>query len=398
MCASFKNAFKKKSVKIPPSVLDVLSEKELPKGFVYKEIQQGLICITAEKMQITITKDNLEIPLKLKSKNLNEILEYLYLTQDTLKVKGDIDINGSKFNLSELIKKPFDELNVTNGVLEIIPKQFKEFELKIGCGKLNKLIKVKRQPWEDIERAYFKRVDSDGLNISYIINNNKNTVDFKIDVDIDKCENIKNVLENLEMAKGFYEGNLTINDKALNFENVNYEYDIEVLGNMLKFYEWVDQISRILDIDIKPCKDISIEDVESVSKLYRTLVENRPYKEFGNIDKLNLSTTKRVDSNALKKDNYGSFQFSCNTEFNILHHTISLKTIIVIYNIQISDVKEISKPNVFEYELKINNIEGKRIYQSIICFKDDQSYNSYISSNENIVNELSTAEELNMDI
>lgn len=398
MCASFKNAFKKKSVKIPHSVLDVLSEEKLPKGFLYKYIGQGFICITCQNMQITITKDNLEIPSKLKDKDFNEILEYIYLTQDTLKIKGDIEINGIKFNLSELIKKPFEELNITDGVLEIIPEQFKEFELKISCGMLSKRIKVKRQPCEDVERAYFKRIDSDGLDISYIMDNNKNNVDLKIDVDINKCKNIKSVIENLEMAKGFYEGNLSINGKVLNLKNMNYDYDIDVLENMLKFYKWTNQISQMLDIDINPCKDIRVEDVESVYKLYRTLIENRPYKEFCNIDKLSLSTTKRVDSNILTKDNVGAFQFSCNTEFDLLHENISLKTIVVIYNIQISKVEEICISNGFEYELKINNIEGERIYKSIICFKDDESYNTYVSENKNIVNELSTAEELNIDM
>lgn len=394
MCASFKDAFKKKAVRIPSSVLEVLAEKELPKGFRYKEIEPGLLCVTTENMKIDIRKENLEIPANLEDKSFSEILEYAYLTQSELKIKGEVYINGSKFNISKLVKKPFDiqNLNIDNGILRIVPEPFKEFELEIKSGELRKIIKIKRQPYYDIEKAYFKRIDSDGLEISYTVINKK-SVDFDIKVDVDKCKNVKKVIENLEMCKGFYEGNFMINGQKLPIDKVTYDRDI--LDNMINIYKKIEKIDDLLNIDIKPSKDINIEDIECINILYRTLIENKPYKEYGKIDKINLSTTQKINEEIFKEGYSGAFQFASDIELNLLGSVIKLKTIIVIYNIEISDIKEVIKDNGFDYEIKLDNIEDRKIYQSILHFKDEEAYHSYIN-NKNIVNDLSNAEELNI--
>ena len=252
MCANFKDAFSKKSVKIPPSVLNVLSEN-LPKGFEYKEIEAGVICVTSKNMKITISKDNLEIPSDLKDKTFNEILEYFYSTQTNLKIKGKVNINGEKFDLSELVDMPFSDNKVIDGILELVPEPFKSFELKISCEGLNKVIKVKRQANENIKKLYFSTIDSDGLNISYVIDNDRQDINFKIDVDIDNCKDIKSTIENLKLVKGFYEGKSKINSETLNLKQVKkkHNYDLDVLNNMIDFYTKVDKIGKILNIIIK---------------------------------------------------------------------------------------------------------------------------------------------------
>lgn len=395
MCANFKKAFEKKEIIVPNSILKQL-EKDLPKGFQYKSLNNGTCMAVPDDVSKIIRKESFIIPRELKDKSIDEILQYTYSSQEPLKFKSDIYIDDEVIKVEDMVKFPFSAEKIYCGQLALIPKPFEEFSLELEGNNVKKIINVKRQPSKDINKISIKSTQLNDLQFSYIMDLESSKIDFNIDINFEYCDSIERLIDNLKIYKSFGEGKLKIAGIDMGEKSLGFRTTInnKVIDDMITFYEKLFKVTDLINIEIKPSESISSDDIYSLEELYRALVEKKPYKEYINIDKLNIRTTKELDEDLFLNKEGASFQSSGNFECSILGYTIELPTIIVIYNIIVTKVNSVKYENIIDYELDITNMDGKKIYKSCIHFKNKEEHDNYINAIENIVEELKEAQEL----
>ncbi|RDY25396.1 hypothetical protein CHL78_018405 [Romboutsia weinsteinii] len=399
MCANFKKAFQKRETSIPNSILKQL-EKDLPKGFYYKPNNDGACIMIPDDINKIIKKESFIISKELKDKSIDEILQYTYSSQQPLKFKNSIEIDSKIIKVEDMVKFPFSAEKISTSELVLLPIPFEVFTLQLECDNVKKIINVKRQASEDINKINIKSVDSSDLEFSYMMDLKEPKIDFNIDINFESCNSLEQLIENFKLYKAFGEGKLKVagidlGDRAHEFKtNINND----AVSDMIDFYQKLLEVTSLIDIKVIPKENISREDIYSLEELYTTLVKQKPYKENININKLNLKASKELDEDIFLGKKGAAFQSSGNFECNILGSTIVLPTIVVIYNIIVTKVNKEKSENIIDYDLDITNMEGKKIYKSCIHFKNKEEHDNYISTVDNIVEELSGAQELKIEV
>lgn len=396
MCANFKKAFKKEDISVPDSILKQL-EKDLPTGFQYKSLNDGVCIMVPDDINKIIKKESFIIPKHLEDKAIDDILKYMYSSQEPLKFKKDILVEGEALKMEDMIKFPFRSKAISNGEVVLLPSPFEEFNIELEAYGVKKNITIKRQASKNVDIATFKRVDFNDLDFSYTFDLINTKINFNIDINFENCKSIGTLLENLKLYKAFAEGNLKLGSINLSDKRHKFKANInkQVIDDMITFYDKLLEITELINIEIKPKERIDKNDICSVEELYKSLIEKKPYKEYISIDKLNIGASKDIDKEFFSSSDGIAFQASCDCEWNVLGSKIVLPSIMVIYNIIVNDIRKVDSIDGIEYELDIKNISGEKIYKSIIHFKNNEEHDEYIKSVDNVIESLKDAEELN---
>ncbi len=396
MCANFRKAFESKNISVPDSILKQL-EKDLPDGFKYKSLDDGTCIMIPDDINKIIKKESFVLPKYLENKNINEILQYSYSSQEPLKLKENIPLDDGILIVKDMLKFPFRTEEVSLGEIVLVPSPFYEFNLELSGNGVKKNITMKRQKSKSINQIIFKRVDSRDLDFSYVLDSKSSKIKFRININFEQCDSIEELINNLKLYKSFGDGTIKISGTNIGKEGHNFKINIDrnALDSTIDFYEKLLKITKLINIDIKPKSSIDNEDIYCVEELYRTLIDNKPYKEYIQINKLNITMLDELHKDLISNNEGFAFHSSCKYECNILGYSIELPSIIAIYNIVITDVKILNSNKYIDYELDISNAKGKKIYRSCIHFKDEDAHNNYIKNIGNIIKELEDAEEIN---
>lgn len=395
MCANFKKAFKKENISVPDSILKQL-EKDLPNGFQYKSLSDGSCVMIPDDVNKIIKKESFIIPDHLVDKDIDEILKYTYSSQEPLKFKKNILVEGEVLKMEDMVKFPFRAEEISFGEVALLPSPFEEFNIGLEAYEVKKNIAMKRQASKNVDRVTFKRVDFNDLDFSYTFDLNNIKINFNIDINFEKCNSIGILLENLKIYKAFAEGSLKLGNINLSDKRHKFKANInkQVIDDMITFYDKLLKITNLINIEIKPKERIDKNDICSVEELYKSLIEKKPYKEYISIDKLNIGASKDIDKEFLSASDGIAFQASCDCEWTVLGTKIVLPSIMVIYNIIVNNIREVDSIDGIEYELDIKNISGEKIYKSIMHFKNNEEHADYIKSVGNVIESLKDAEEL----
>lgn len=397
MCANFRKAFENKNMSVPDSILKQL-EKDLPDGFKYKSLNDGVCIMIPDDINKIIKKESFILPKELEDKNIKEILQYSYSSQEPLKLKESIPLDDSILEIKDMLKFPFRAEEVSLGEIVLVPSPFHEFDLELSGNGVKKNIIIKRQKSKNTNKIIFKRVDSIDLDFSYILDLESSNINFSININFEKCTSIEELIVNLKLYKSFGDGTIKIFgiDIAKKGHDFKVNIDKNALDSIIDFYEKLLKITKLINIDIKPKSSIDNEDIYCVEELYRTLIDNKPYKEYIQMNKLNITMLNELDKDLILNKKGFAFHSSCKYECDILGYSIELPSIIAIYNIIVTDVKMLNSDKYIDYELDTSNIKGKKIYKSCMHFKDKDAYSNYIKSIDNIIEELKDAEEINL--
>lgn len=137
-------------------------------------------------------------------------------------------------------------------------------------------------------------------------------MNLSLNLNIDNADSPKEAVDAYKIYYGFIQGKIRFNGADLNAVP-NKNEDLGSIKEVIKLWERVDLIGEKLKIAFKPNDSLSQNDVLWIEKLYKSFVEDEPYKEYIKVDSM---TTEIVDIN--KKELMSSkglaLQFTNNEE------------------------------------------------------------------------------------
>lgn len=395
MFANFKKAFRKDETtyyKIPQAILESMSDK-LPEGFEYVQVGRKT-CAIKSKSKKTNIKIKLKLDDKVNIKTPEELLEYLYRSQKEVEIDSNIiELDGVKFNVNDLVKMPFslNEFDEKNIKLILKPIPFsKLIRLIIGYGDKNIEMNFQRQPYEDLHKSLFKSIDRKSLVISYIIDEVSKSITVNITINIGEAKSVEEIVTISEIYKCFKNGKGKIADIELNrgFDNANEESGLD---SSIQFWNKVSLLSKELGILFKPQKEIKKSDIDLVEKLYRSFIQDRAYKEFINIEEIEVTLSKESDNSSLLNKEGIVLDFVSNNEYNLLGQNLNLWDHVMWCNLKIKDIVLIDKKK-FKYKFIIDTESSKKIFQVVKHFKSIEEIETYRENISKNVEELENIE------
>ncbi|WP_246503548.1 abortive infection system toxin AbiGii family protein [Clostridium polyendosporum] len=391
MFSNFQKAFLKKSEineLIPKEIVKSLGEK-LPEGFEYKCIGHDTCGIAPTSLQLNIGM-SIEIPDDLfkefKPSTMHELMEFIYRTQRQLKVvpdeEGCILLNGIKFKIEDMIKFPLEDKIMVGTELYIRPEPFQPpFKVRIEGEGITKHISFQRQPYADMHKSYFKNVDDSVLQISYILDEKNNTIKFIFNIDIEKSKNAKEIIEGLKLYQSCLKGEV----KIAGINLAKFIDEDKAIEKTIEFWNRICQLERKLDVEFLLDFPIKIDDITWIEKLYRSFVEEKPYKQYVNVDKITIRKIDKYNKEELTTSSDLMFYFVQNSELEIWGVKINMYDGVGLFGFKVSDIVLTNK-EMAEYELLLKSTTDSGIYQSIRHFakkEEAEKYKSCIKDLEN---------------
>lgn len=394
MFANFKKAFKKDETtyKIPQAILESMSDK-LPEGFEYVQVARKT-CAIKSKNKKTNIKVKLKLDDKVNIKNPQELSEYLYRSQKEVEIDSSIiEFDGFKFSVNDLIKMPFssNEFDEKNIKLILKPVSFpKPIPLIIGYGDNNIEMNFQRQPYEDLHKSLFKSIDRKSLVISYMLDEVSKGITVNITINIGEAESVEEIVIISEIYKCFKNGKGKISNIELNkgFDNANEESGLD---SLIQFWNKVNLLSKELGILFKPQKEIKKSDIDLVEKLYKSFIEKKPYREFINIDEIEVTFSKESDNSGMLNKDGIVLDFTSNNEYKLLGQKLNLLDHVMWCNLKIKDIVLIDKKN-YKYKFIIDEESSNKLFQVIRHFKSIEEIEIYRESISRNVNDLENIE------
>lgn len=382
MFSDFQKAFLMKdeiNESIPVEIVKTLSEK-LPSGFEYKAIGRGACAIIPTshkskfKLKVEIPDDLLK---EFKPTTAKELVEFIYRTQCKLKIipdnEGCITLNDTKFKVNDMIKFPLDSKVMVGTELYICPEPFQPpFVVKIEGGGVTKDISIQRQPYADMNKSFFKNVYNNILKVSYILDEKKNTIKFTFEINIEKSKNVKEILEYLKLYQSYLKGEL----KFAGIKLLKPLDEDKAIEKTIEFWKRIFELERKLDIEFLVQFPITINDSIWIEKLYRSFVEEKPYKEYINMDKLTVQGMKRYKKIDITNKRGVSFQFVQNSKLEIWSIKFDMYDSVGLFDLVISNIEVVNEESE-EYELSVEPATSEGIYQSIRHFIKEEDAKNY---------------------
>ncbi|TYS51171.1 abortive infection system toxin AbiGii family protein [Bacillus infantis] len=403
MFANFEKAFfpkKESGKKIPEEVLKSLSEK-LPEGYVYTSISDNAVGITPLNSPISIQGFSVQLPEGLpeqfKPSSWNELSEFIYRTQRKVKLILDEDncikINGNRFEVDEVIDFPFSDSKYKGADLFMVPQPFQPpFTILIKGNDVIKTLTIQRQPYPDMHKSLFKSIDNSSFELSYIVYEEEEKINFNFKTNIEKAKTIQEVIDSLNLYNSFIKGTIIINNIELPRPN-EVELEDESIIETINFWEKVQVLNNLLDVEFLPEPQTEFEDVKLIEELYRSLYGKLPFKEDVNINNLTLNGYQGDTINDLINKYDLSFQFIRTSNVKLLGAEFELYSVVAFFDFIVKDVEIISDNDA---NLIIQPLEGKNIFQSTKHFYSLEEAKKYIEQNN--ISELHDAQTLHKNI
>lgn len=398
MFSNFKKAFKvdESNTKIPDAVIEALSDR-LPSGFEYTQIDKETIGVVTTSEQMNM-KVRLKYPNDFEPKSSMELMEYLYRTQQELTVPTNtIEINGHSFTPTELFTFPLTETEVSNEDFKLVvkPSPFPDpfpIYVELEDDEVNgKYFQIKRQPYADMGKSQFKSIDNGPLNLSYIIDEKNRSLNLTLNLNIDKSNSPKEAVEAYKIYDGFIQGKIRFNGAVLNAVP-NKNEDLDSIKEVIKLWEKVDLIGRKLNLAFKLNDNLSQNDVLWIEKLYKSFIEEKPYKEYIKIDNLTTEIVD-IDKKEIMSSKGLALQFTNKEDIKLLGKNITLYNLVALFDLK---VIEIIEKDGLKYEFKIEPTTKDGTYRSIKHFINEKELTGYNPSE--VLQEFQNAEFINLDI
>ena len=376
MLTSFDKEFKSKDLskyKIPDVIINLLNSK-LPEGLKYKDIGKGICVVDSEKeVGIKVGGLDIEIPTKLKvlrkdkKITFEDIKKYSYNTQTAIRLKpksnGEIYLNDEKINVNNIICRPLEKENKFINIIEMKPPKFPEpHKITLTTPKGNMEFVMKRKIIDSIDERVIENINNSFLKFKIIINEKLE----KINIKISTAENIEN-FSIKEIRDGIKIYNEVVDGRSkLGTFLIEGMISDKIPDSIISIYDKLFDLENILGKNFIPKREFG-EEINSILKLHRCLVEKKPYRI--NIDDMELITnlTEEKAKELLNKEiNIEKVEVG---EIDILGVNIKIHTIIRSYETFLS---KFNKININNEELKIY-LEGEKSFVSMMHFLSEDT-------------------------
>lgn len=357
------------SDQVPKEVIDALTN-QLPEGFEYGLLENGAVALTplTEDIQIGGLTFNLNDPVfgEFVPKNTTEALEYLYRSQNKLTLNladnEGVYINNQFFKMSDVIKFPLGEVTTGNHLITITPHPFKPpFELKLETKDITELFMVQRVPYADMNKLKFESINDGSFKISYIIDVKKERFNFNFKIQFDNVVSSLDMLHALKLYYGCLTGDFKLHGHKMKYNDYNEEEAKSVLQN-IELWEKILLIEEKLDVKFTPDIGLDKDDEIITEKIYRSLIENKPFKEFVTINDFTMSKAEDSSTmnNILGKEEI-SFSLTNEVHISLLGVNINLYMLTYLFNLIVTKYEEVDD----KIKLLTEAPKGKKTYQVV---------------------------------
>lgn len=386
MFADFNKAFfnNDTKLKIPQEVMTALNEK-LPKGFKYVEIDNGILGLTPESPEISIGgfifDTSNEVFGKFKPSNVNEVMEFLYRTQKSYKINVDSDdklnINGTEFKIEELTDYPYEEKPLGKYSFTIIPQPFQSpFSFNLEGDGIKKEFIIERQPFADMHKSLYKSVNDRNFEITYILDEEKQNISFNFNLNIKSSKSVAELLEYLKLYYSCTIGDIKINGDKIPKVQMNSLED-KSMKETIRFWEKVLTLEEVLSVNFIPDPQIELNEVICIEKLYKSLIEKKPFKEYISIDEITIKgVLNDFDIKRIVGVKGVSFSFQQSSSIKVLGVKLDLNSIVYYFDMKVKSYKCINKIEQ-NYKLFIESCKDRKIYQSILYLINEEESEKY---------------------
>lgn len=348
MFSNFNSTFKenkKNNLKLPKEIIEILNN-ELPKELEYKEVDEGICAIvSANNKPMNIkTKIKLpDIPEKIKEDihSFEDVYEYLYRSQKKCEIipdkDGNIIVNNSKIKAKDFIKNVREDEKFEK--LELIPPPFpKAIKTKIKAGNIIKEFDIERQPYESMKIIFLKSIQEKPISIKLYIKD-ENTVDLNININIRDLKNVNEIVEVCEFYKGFLSGDIQLGDVITEDIKVKKKSPNVFIDKKIDFWKKALEIEKKLNIKFNATK-IDNKDYVWILKLYKSIIENVPFKISSKINSLEIGDTNFYEKTNEILGEMMLFEYIKQEEIEVMGQRIKIYILERIYNYKVKEVKK----------------------------------------------------------
>ncbi|SFH91500.1 Putative abortive phage resistance protein AbiGii toxin [Pseudobutyrivibrio sp. OR37] len=388
------------------SALQKAIDSDLPEGLTYSKVTDDFFAVTSTSGETNITF-KVEIPEKAKKalKNVSDITsqtiaEYLYNSQTALNIIGDsnhcIDLNGNKIPIEKIGSYPFSNIEIKEARMFLMPPPMNEvIELKIGDGNIKKDLILLRQPNDSVyERKYVSDKTSCFQFTYYIDPEHIENIRFAFDISSENANSATDMLESYQLINAICDNRLHINEHHLVVNNTPNMKKIPL--NIIKFWKRVVSLENHLNKRFTVNKGIKTIDARNVNSLYRSLIDNNPFR----IDCDSVS----LDGHDLSKDfvrglignNENYIEFVEKKRIEVLGVDIEVIILSGIFNARLCEEESILDYDNNIFKLKLIGKEGKQLYESKIYFLPDDveiDESKALKSHEHLLKDAEKIEE-----
>ncbi|BCC18266.1 abortive infection system toxin AbiGii family protein [Bacillus paranthracis] len=399
MFSNFKQAFKKDestTSNIPQAVLDALSE-ELPRGLKYVPLDDHHIKAVpeeGEEIKITISNLKIKLPNGLKLNSPDELQEFLYRTQQTVQTDGEnIKINGETKPLTELVKKPFQPQKNIVGKYDIVPEPFPEpkpLEVVYEEKGITEVFHIKREPLADMKKSLFKTVDPGPLEIILTLDEEANNIIVNINLMLSKAVDIEEIIAAIKLYIGFLNGKIKLAG-GIQTPIMSETDGKGAIEDALRYWEKVSAISEKLDVKFNPQEGIDEEGLLLINQLYKSLIENLPYKMPVTINNFTTTTSEGLNTSEFSPGSSMAFQYTNTENVTLYGATFTIFNAVALLNCKIKGIEPV-EPN--KYKFNIEPAYGDSIMQASKHFTSKEELDKFFSPPSSALEALSKAEEL----
>lgn len=390
--ANFREAFKKdkQEIEVPKEVLDYLNSK-LPEDFKYAKGPNGAAILTTSnnremRMRISV-RPNFHYNGELKT--IKDLMEYAYRTQQEIPLEGSsLTINGVTFDFTDIISYPLNpNLEMQEFYLEPQPFQ-PAFAITLQGGGIDKRVMIERKPYADMHKSLYGSVLDESFIVSYVLDEMNGMIKFKFNIDINKAKSIKEIVESLTLYDAFLKGAAKISGLPLP-EVDKSDCDNKENQESLKFWIKVYTLEKKLGVSFKPELPFSQDDANWFSKLYRSLIEEKPFKQYVKMDKF-TTEEPHIFKKAIEEDKRNlSLSFIQKSELTIMNISITIFESMGIFNFVLKDVID-KNPQNKPAHIYVEPADEKGIYTSTMIFLNEDDAKAFKMNTTELIN----AEEL----
>lgn len=399
MFSNFKQAFKKDestTSNIPQAVLDALSE-DLPRGLKYVPLDDHHIKAVPEKgaeIKITISNLKIKLPNGLKLNSPDELQEFLYRTQQTVQTDGEnIKINGETKPLTELVKKPFQPQKNIVGKYEIVPEPFPEpkpLEVVYEEKGITEVFHIKREPLADMKKSLFKTVDNGPLEIILTLDEEVNTIVININLMLSKAIDIEEIIAAIKLYIGFLNGKIKLAG-GIQTPIMNETDAKGSIEDALRYWEKVSAISEKLHVKFNPQEEIDEEGLLLIDRLYKSLIENLPYKMPVTVNNFTTKTSEALNKSEFLNGNGMAFQYTNTESFTLYGAKFNIFSAVALLNCKINSIETVETN---KHKFNIEPSYGDSIIQASKHFISKDELDKFFTSPSSALEALSKADDL----
>lgn len=386
MFSNFKAAFKDEplyQMKIPEAVLEAISEN-LPEGFKYVRLENGFCGIETDK-EFSISFDNIKLPEKAKeflpdNPTMKDIWSYAYNAQQKLELLPDENgccyLNGQPMKMRDFIKAPFLNVTYEGSHFYLVPPMFpKPFSINVGTKDKIVSVLMQRQPLESLKAAKFSSVDDSAIKLSYVFDEVTKQITFSISSDIGSAKSIQEIIDVNHICNAFLQGNgLIMGTKITEFDKNNKTM---ISDDVETFWKKVLELEKIFGAKFDPRKGLTEDTINEVEELYQGIFRKKAFRRNETINDVigSWSNISEEANEMIGEEIY--FEMVTSKEIMLFEVKITYFVLLGIFNAIVKSIDVLKNDRNENVKMKLGSPSGKKIYLSIMLFKNEEELQQY---------------------